>query len=125
MPTIVLVEDDRTVCENTAEILEMEGYTVVTASNGKKGFQIIMDLLPDLIICDILMPEMDGLELVGKLGLHSELKTIPVIFYSAKAEKKDIKKAMDLGAYDYIVKPSDLNDLLASIRKCMESIEYS
>lgn len=125
MPTIVLVEDDRTVCENTAEILEMEGYTVVTASNGKKGFQKIMDLLPDLIICDILMPEMDGLELVGKLGLHSELKTIPVIFYSAKAEKKDIKKAMDLGAYDYIVKPSDLNDLLASIRKCMESIEYS
>ena len=125
MPTIVLVEDNRTVCENTAEILEMEGYTVVTASNGKKGFQKIMELLPDLIICDILMPEMDGLELVAKLGLHSELKTIPVIFYSAKAEKKDIKEAMDLGAYDYIVKPSDLNDLLASIRKCMESIEFS
>ena len=125
MPTIVLVEDNRTVCENTAEILEMEGYTVVTASNGKKGFQKIMELLPDLIICDILMPEMDGLELVAKLGLHSELKTIPVIFYSAKAEKKDIKEAMDLGAYDYIVKPSDLNDLLASIQKCMESIEFS
>ena len=125
MPTIVLVEDNRTVCENTAEILEMEGYTVVTARNGKKGFQKIMELLPDLIICDILMPEMDGLELVAKLGLHSELKTIPVIFYSAKAEKKDIKEAMDLGAYDYIVKPSDLNDLLASIQKCMESIEFS
>lgn len=125
MPTIVLVEDNHTVCENTAEILEMEGYTVVTASNGKKGFQKIMELLPDLIICDILMPEMDGLELVAKLGLHSELKTIPVIFYSAKAEKKDIKEAMDLGAYDYIVKPSDLNDLLASIQKCMESIEFS
>jgi CheY-like chemotaxis protein len=125
MPTIVLVEDNRTVCENTAEILEMEGYTVITASNGKKGFQKIMELLPDLIICDILMPEMDGLELVAKLGLHSELKTIPVIFYSAKAEKKDIKGAMDLGAYDYIVKPSDLNDLLASIRKCMESTEFS
>ena len=125
MATIVLVEDNRTVCENTAEILEMEGYTVITASDGKKGFQKIMDLLPDLVICDILMPEMDGLELVGKLGLHSELKTIPVIFYSAKAEKKDIKRAMDLGAYDYIVKPSDLNDLLASIRKCMKSIEYS
>jgi CheY-like chemotaxis protein len=103
----------------------MEGYTVVTASDGKKGFQKIMELLPDLIICDILMPEMDGLELVAKLGLHSKLKTIPVIFYSAKAEKKDIKRAMDLGAYDYIVKPSDLNDLLASIRKCMESTEFS
>ena len=125
MPTIVLVEDNRTVCENTAEILEMEGYTVITASNGQKGFQKIMDFLPDLIICDILMPKMDGLELVGKLGLHSKLKTIPVIFYSAKSEKKDIKRAMDLGAYDYVVKPSDLNDLLASIRKCLKRTEYS
>jgi len=125
MPTIVLVEDNRTVCENTAEILEMEGYTVITASNGQKGFQKIMDFLPDLIICDILMPKMDGLELVGKLGLHSKLKTIPVIFYSAKSEKKDIKRAMNLGAYDYVVKPSDLNDLLASIRKCLKRTEYS
>ena len=125
MPTILLIEDNRTICENTAEILEMEGYTIVTASNGKKGFKKTIELLPDLIICDILMPEMDGIELIAKLGLHSELKTIPVIFYSAKAEKKDIKEAMDLGAYDYIVKPSDLNDLLASIRKCMESIEFS
>ena len=125
MLSILLVEDDRTICENTAEILEMEGYTVFTASNGKEGFQKIKTMLPDLIICDILMPEMGGLELLAKLGLHSELKTIPVIFYSAKAEKKDIKKAMGLGAYDYIVKPSDLNDLLASIRKCMKSTELS
>lgn len=117
MPSIMLVEDDRTICENTAEILEMEGYTVFTASNGKEGFQKIKTMLPDLIICDILMPEMGGLELLAKLGLHSELKKIPLIFYSAKSEKKDIQQGLDLGAYDYIVKPSDLNDLLASIRK--------
>jgi DNA-binding response OmpR family regulator len=122
MPSILLIEDNRTICENTAEILEMEGYTVLTASNGKKGFQQIRDLRPDLIVCDILMPEMGGLDLLAKLGLHSELKTIPVIFYSAKSEKKDIEKGMNLGAYDYIVKPSDLKDLLLSIQKCLREM---
>ena len=119
MPTILLIEDDKTICENTMEILEIEGYTVVTANNGKKGFQKIKHLRPDLIICDILMPEMCGLELLAKLGSHPELKTIPLIFYSARSEKKDIKTGMDLGAYDYIVKPSDLKDLLASIQRCL------
>ena len=118
MPTILLIEDNKSISENTVEILEMEGYTVVTSNDGKKGFQKIIDLRPDLIICDILMPEMDGLELLAKLGLHTELKNIPLIFYSAKSEKKVINQGMDLGAYDYIVKPSDFSDLLASIRKC-------
>jgi DNA-binding response OmpR family regulator len=68
------------------------------------------------------MPEMGGLDLLAKLGLHSELKTIPVIFYSAKSEKKDIEKGMNLGAYDYIVKPSDLKDLLLSIQKCLREM---
>ena len=125
MASILLIEDNLTICENTAEILEMEGYTVLTASNGKKGFQKICDLRPDLIVCDILMPEMGGLELLAKLGLHSELKNIPVIFYSAKSEKKDIKKGMELGAYDYIVKPSDLDDLLISVRKCLFDMDVS
>ena len=118
MPTILLIEDNKTISENTVEILEMEGYTVATANDGKKGFQKIIDLRPDLVICDILMPEMDGLELLAKLGLQTELKNIPLIFYSAKSEKKVINQGMDLGAYDYIVKPSDLSDLLTSIRKC-------
>lgn len=125
MPSILLIEDNRTICENTAEILEIEGYTVLTATNGKKGFQKICDLRPDLIVCDILMPEMGGLELLSKLGLHNELKTIPVIFYSAKSEKKDIEQGMDLGAYDYIVKPSDLNDLLRSVQKCLHERNLS
>lgn len=119
MPTILLIEDNRTICENTAEILEIEGYTVFTASNGIKGYQKIVSLRPDLIICDILMPEMGGLELLAKLGVHDELKTIPLIFYTAKSEKKDIEHGLGLGAYDYIVKPSDLKDLVASIQKCL------
>ncbi len=125
MQTLLVIEDNRTIRENTAEFLEMEGYVVLTATNGINGFKKITDFRPDLIICDILMPEMGGLDLLAKLGLHKGLKTIPVIFYSAKSEKKDIKSAMDMGAYDYIVKPSDLQDLLASIRECLGNRKFS
>jgi CheY-like chemotaxis protein len=125
MPIILLIEDNRTIRDNTAEILELEGYTVATARDGKKGLEKIIDSTPDLIICDVFMPEMGGLELLTKLGQHRTLKTIPVIFYSARAEKEDIKKGMDLGAYDYIVKPSDLQDLLTSIQKCLKERKLS
>lgn len=125
MSTILIIEDNRNIRENTAELLEMEEYNVITASDGKEGFQKILDLIPDLIICDILMPKMGGLELLAKLGMHNDLKTIPLIFFSVKSEKKDIKIAMGLGAYDYIVKPSDLKNLLVSIRKCLKNRKSS
>jgi DNA-binding response OmpR family regulator len=125
MPIILLIEDHGTILENTAELLEMEGHTVITAKNGIEGFQKILNYSPDLIICDVLMPKMGGLELLAKLGMHPEHKTIPLIFYSAKSEKKDIKTAMDAGAYDYVVKPCELNNLLASIRKCLSENKLS
>ncbi|MGB3151300.1 MAG: response regulator [Maribacter sp.] len=121
MYTLLIIEDNCTLRENTAELLEMEGYSIITATNGNNGFKKIKDYRPDIVIGDILMPEMDGLELLRKLGLHPDLKSIPFIFFSAKNEKKDIKTAMDLGAYDYIVKPSDLEGLLASIQRCLKS----
>ena len=123
MPTILLIEDDCTIRENTAEFLELEGYHTLTATNGKDGFEKIARHIPDLIVCDLLMPEMGGIELLARLGTLKHLKTIPLIIFSAKNEKKDIYKGMLLGAYDYIIKPSDLEDLLASIRKCLKSKE--
>ena len=119
MATILIIEDDCTIRENTCELLEMEGYLVQSATNGKEGFEKSVQIVPDLIVCDIIMPEMNGLALLGKLGNHPDLKTIPVILYTAKSEKKDIRVGMDSGAYDYIVKPSDLEDLLASIKRCL------
>ncbi|MFX0558623.1 response regulator transcription factor [Maribacter sp. CXY002] len=119
MATIFLIEDDSTIRENTTEFLEMEGYKVKTATNGKEGLEKMSVYKPDLIVCDIRMPEMDGLELLEKLGLHTELKTVPLIFFSAKSEKKDISIGLKQGAFDYIVKPSDLDDLLASIKRCL------
>ena len=121
MPTILLIEDDSAIRENTAEFLVLEGFGVITASNGKDGFKKIVTDLPDVIICDLLMPEMHGLELLAKLGSQKQLQKIPVIIFSAKSEKKDIQSGMDLGAYDYIIKPSDLEDLLASIKRCLKS----
>ena len=121
MATILVVEDNRTILENTSELLEMEGYSVITATNGKEGYSKVLKFLPDLIVSDIWMPEMDGFELLKTLGTHADLKNIPLIFFSAKSEKKDIKKGIDMGAYDFIVKPSDLSDLLVSIKNCLLS----
>ena len=121
MATILVVEDNRTILENTTELLEMEGYSVITAANGKEGSSKVLKFLPDLIVSDIWMPEMDGFELLKTLGTHADLKNIPLIFFSARSEKKDIKKGIDMGAYDFIVKPSDLSDLLVSIKNCLLS----
>jgi DNA-binding response OmpR family regulator len=99
----------------------MEGYSVITATNGKEGYSKVLKFLPDLIVSDIWMPEMDGCELLKTLGTHADLKNIPLIFFSARSEKKDIKKGIDMGAYDFIVKPSDLSDLLVSIKNCLLS----
>ena len=121
MPTILIVEDSRTQRENMAELLELEGYTTITAVDGKDGFDKICHFLPDLIVCDLLMPKMDGLELLATLGKQDHLKSIPLIIFSARSEKKDIAAGMDSGAFDYIVKPSDLSDLLASIHQCLRS----
>ncbi|MBC8767335.1 response regulator [Arenibacter sp. F26102] len=124
MATILIVEDNSTILENTSELLEMEGYAVITATNGKEGFEKILKFLPDLIISDLWMPEMGGFELLKKLGSHPDLKNIPLIFFSARSEKKEIKKGIDLGAYDFIVKPSDLSDLLVSIKNCLLSRKH-
>ncbi|MEB8329878.1 response regulator [Flavobacteriaceae bacterium KMM 6897] len=117
MVSILIIDDCEAIRENTAELLELEGFQVITAANGKEGFEKVIQFSPDLVVCDILMPEMDGFEVLRKLGAHPEFKTIPVIFFTAKNEKKYIAKALESGAYDYIVKPSELNDLIASINR--------
>ncbi|NAY91328.1 response regulator [Muricauda sp. JGD-17] len=116
---ILIIEDDTCILDNTAELLELEGYMVMTASDGKRGMEKIMLSPPDLIICDLLMPKMDGLTLLQKLGKHPRFKKIPFIFSSAKSENTDIKKGLDSGADDYLVKPFDFEDLLRAIRKCL------
>lgn len=120
MTRILVIEDDVTLCGNTAELLELEGYDVTVASNGKKGLQKIKLEIPDLILCDLRMPEMDGLTVLKHLGEDPELHRIPFIFFSAKSEKLDISAGIDAGADDYVVKPFEFDELLAAIEKCLQ-----
>lgn len=115
MKKILLIEDNQEVRENTAEILELANYKVITAENGKKGVEMAKSELPDLIICDIMMPELDGYGVLRFLGKDVQTASIPFIFLSAKAEKEDLRKGMGLGADDYLTKPFDDMELLDAI----------
>ena len=124
MVHILIVEDDASIRSNTAELLELEGFSVATATNGLTGLEKIRIRIPDLILCDLLMPEMDGFALLGHLGQNPELKRIPFIFFSAKSEKSDIKTGIDAGADHYLVKPFELEELLAAIEKSLQSTKH-
>lgn len=112
---ILLIEDNAEVRENTSEILDLAGYNVVTAPNGKVGVDLAQKEKPDLIICDIMMPELDGYGVLHILSKKDETAGIPFIFLTAKTEKTDIRKGMNLGADDYLTKPFDDTDLLNAI----------
>jgi DNA-binding response OmpR family regulator len=105
MTTILAIEDERDVRENLQEILELEGFDVLTAENGKIGLQIAIDRKPDLIICDVMMPELDGYGVISALRQNPISIEIPFIFLSAKSTDEDREKGMKLGANDYLTKP--------------------
>lgn len=115
MKTILLIEDNLEMRENTAEILELAGYTVHTAENGKVGVRMAQEHDVDLIICDVMMPELDGYGVIHMLSRNSRTASIPFIFLTAKAEKADFRKGMNLGADDYLTKPFEELELLDAI----------
>lgn len=115
MKKILLIEDDIILRENTAELLELADYDVVTAPNGKAGLELAKNNLPNLIVCDIMMPELDGYGVLEGLSKDENTKHIPFIFLSAKTERKDVRKGMDLGADDYITKPFEEDELISAI----------
>jgi CRP-like cAMP-binding protein len=112
---ILLIEDNPDVRENTAEILTLAGYDVLTAFNGKAGVDLAQKEKPELIICDIMMPELDGYGVLHILSKNDDTAGIPFIFLTAKTEKADIRKGMNLGADDYLTKPFDDTDLLNAV----------
>src|SRR3989337_2620295 len=112
---ILLIEDNKEMRENTAEILELANYDVVTAQNGKEGVEFTKREKPDLIICDIMMPELDGYGVLHLLTKSDETAAIPFIFLTAKAERSDLRKGMEMGADDYVTKPFDDIELLNAV----------
>ncbi len=115
MKTILLIEDNDLIRENTAELLELAGYRVYSAENGKRGIETALIHKPNLVICDILMPVMDGYGVLHIFNNHPKLSGIPFIFLTAKTERSDIRKGMELGADDYLTKPFDESDLLRAV----------
>jgi len=115
MKHLLLIEDNTEIRENTAEILELAGYKVRTAENGKVGVELALQEKPDLIICDIMMPVLDGYGVLHLLNKNPELTGIPFIFLTAKAERNDFRKGMEMGADDYITKPFTDIELLNAI----------
>ncbi len=115
MKKILVIEDNNEVRENIAEILSLSNYQVFTAANGKTGVELALQYVPDLIVCDIMMPVLDGYGVLHLLNKHIETFGIPFIFLTAKSEKADLRKGMELGADDYITKPFDGIDLLNAI----------
>ncbi len=115
MKKILVIEDNLEVRENLSEILELSGYTVSTAEDGKKGVELAFSEKPDLIICDVMMPKLDGFGVLNILSKKSETTSIPFIFLTAKAEKTDLRRGMNLGADDYITKPFYKDELLEVI----------
>ncbi|WP_299710078.1 response regulator [uncultured Tenacibaculum sp.] len=116
MRKILLIEDDITLRENTAELLELtDYYEVVMAENGKVGIEKALSELPDLIVCDIMMPEVDGYGVLEILSKNPKTQFTPFIFLSAKTERSDVRKGMNLGADDYITKPFTEEELISAI----------
>lgn len=115
MKTILLIEDDDVLRENTSELLKLSGYHVETATNGRSGVDLAKKILPNIIVCDVMMPILDGYNAFELLSKNMNTKYIPFIFLSAKTERKDIRKAMDMGADDYITKPFTEEELISAI----------
>ncbi len=115
MRTILIIEDDLALRENTAELLELENYKVLSAPNGKVGIVMAKKNLPDIILCDIMMPEVDGYGVLDAVSKDAKTRNIPFIFLTAKTEHKEIRKGMDMGADDYLTKPFEEDELISAI----------
>jgi len=115
MKSVLVVDDNADIRDNTAEILELAGYKTFTAENGKKGVEVAQREKPDVIVCDIMMPELDGYGVLHLLRKNADTEHIPFVFLTAKTERSDFRKGMEMGADDYITKPFEDIELLNAI----------
>ncbi len=115
MKSVLVIDDNSDIRENTAEILELAGYKTFTAENGKRGVEVAQKEKPDVIVCDIMMPELDGYGVLHLLRKNPDTEQIPFVFLTAKTERSDFRKGMEMGADDYITKPFEDIELLNAI----------
>lgn len=123
MKTILVIEDNEDIRENVTEILTLSDYNVISAANGKEGIETAQKHKPDLIICDIMMPGVDGYGVLHVLHKDPQTQNIPFIFLTSKSERSDFRAAMEMGADDYITKPFAGNELLNAIESRLKKSE--
>lgn len=123
MKTILIIEDNLDIRENIAELLQLSGYKTIQAENGQDGVKKAQMQLPDLIICDIMIPQMDGYQVLQKLSENPQTHSIPFVFLTAKADMADFKKGLSVGADDYITKPFTEEDILNSIALRLQKVD--
>ncbi len=123
MKKILLIEDNDDIRDNTAEILELSNYKVIVAENGKTGIEKALEHRPDLIICDIMMPVLDGYGVLHAVHRNESIKNTPFIFLTAKSERNHFRKGMELGADDYITKPFDATELLNAVDSRLKKLD--
>ncbi|MEO5603723.1 MAG: response regulator [Cyclobacteriaceae bacterium] len=119
MKTALIIEDNLDIRENTTEILELAGYKVVSVTNGREGIQAAVTTTPDIILCDIMMPEVNGYDVIKELKKNPQTAKIPFIYVTASAERKEVKLAMDMGADGYVRKPFDVRELMEIIDQAL------
>jgi CRP-like cAMP-binding protein len=123
MKSVLIIEDNQNIRENTAEIMEMAGYKAFAAENGKKGVDLAIKEKPDIIICDIMMPELDGYGVLHLLRKNPDTQNIPFIFLTAKTERSDFRKGMEMGADDFVTKPFEEIELLNAVEIRLKKAE--
>ncbi|HUH47985.1 MAG TPA: response regulator [Arenibacter sp.] len=124
MRKVLVIEDNTDVRENTAEMLELEGHMVATAENGKIGLEKVSDFRPDIIVCDVMMPVMDGYSVLQELAKNHDTSNIPFIFLTAKTDRSEIRLGMNLGADDYLTKPFQKKELLDAIGSRLRKSDF-
>lgn len=121
MATVLVIEDDRSILENTLEILEYEGFDVIGAGDGREGLAQVQRNSPDMIICDILMPKLDGYGVLRALRSDPMTQQIPLVFISAAPSEEVLAATTKMGASDYLVKPFRASDLLRVVNAILQS----
>lgn len=119
---VIVIEDDMTLLENIEIILEAENFKVFTASDGKKGIKLIEEIIPDVIVSDIMLPDIEGFEILKTIRNNPDLKDLPFLFLTARTDHKDLRYGMNLGADDYLTKPFNAKELVEAIHARLELI---
>ena len=123
MKKILIIEDEPAMRANLADLLEMENYLAFAAANGAEGVALARSALPDLILCDVMMPKLDGHGVLAALQDDARTSRIPFVFLTAKGERADVRAGMELGADDYLVKPVPRKELLGAVKARLERAE--